>query len=281
MKCFFENCAEAEVHAIATKGFGVFYSDTKRPNQDVHVHECCEIFFCLKGGKSFLIDGKVWDVSGGDLFVINQFEAHKVAADEGSVFSRYILHVDPSFLYSNSTGESNLSDCFYLPDRAVKISLSPEEAARLTALFESLREEREWGDELYKKLRATELALEAGRLFATHRGALPGETRHRTVQLAVDYINRHYATNLTLAEVAKNAYVSPTQLSRLFSRYCGTTVTKYITGKRVTEAKKLLATGRSVTDTAFLCGFNDYANFIRVFKRAVGVPPGKYRAFEA
>lgn len=54
-------------------------------------------------------------------------------------------------------------------------------------------------------------------------------------------------------------------------------VTKYIVSKRITEAKKLLATEKSVTDTAFMCGFNDYANFIRTFKKAVGVPPGKYK----
>ena len=40
----------------------------------------------------------------------------------------------------------------------------------------------------------------------------------------------------------------------------------------------MLAEGKSVTDTALSCGFNDYANFIRTFKQAVGVPPGKYRS---
>jgi AraC-like DNA-binding protein len=40
----------------------------------------------------------------------------------------------------------------------------------------------------------------------------------------------------------------------------------------------MLLAGNSVTDTAFRCGFNDYANFIRTFKSAVGVSPGKYKA---
>ena len=59
--------------------------------------------------------------------------------------------------------------------------------------------------------------------------------------------------------------------------YYGTTATKYITSKRITEAKKHLLEGKSVTDAAFLCGFNDYANFIRLFKIAVGIPLGKYK----
>jgi AraC-like DNA-binding protein len=46
---------------------------------------------------------------------------------------------------------------------------------------------------------------------------------------------------------------------------------------KVIEAKKLLSSGKSVTDTAIMCGFDDYANFIRVFKKHVGQTPGKYR----
>ena len=38
----------------------------------------------------------------------------------------------------------------------------------------------------------------------------------------------------------------------------------------------MLQSGKNVTETAFACGFDDYANFIRVFKNTVGVPPGKY-----
>ncbi|MBR1969258.1 MAG: helix-turn-helix transcriptional regulator [Clostridia bacterium] len=55
----------------------------------------------------------------------------------------------------------------------------------------------------------------------------------------------------------------------------GTTVAKYIASRRITEAKKLLATGKNVTDTAILCGYEDYANLIRVFKKHVGITPGK------
>ena len=39
----------------------------------------------------------------------------------------------------------------------------------------------------------------------------------------------------------------------------------------------MLENDYSITDSAFASGFNDYANFIRVFKTAVGVSPGKYK----
>ena len=279
MKCVFGKCTEAVEYTTLTKRFGVYASEIKNPNLEVHVHECCEIFLCIKGGKSFLIDNQLYNISDGDLFVINQFEAHKVVADDSDKFVRYILHVHPSFLYANSYGNVNLTDIFYSSDKITKVSLSEEDVKKLTDLFSKLDCDYPYGDDMYKKLRACEILLETARLFSTHITKAQDGFSHKTVQLAIDYINSNYAYNLTAEDVAANAFISPTQLSRLFNRYCGTTVTKYIVSKRITEAKKLLLSGNSVTDTAFMCGFNDYANFIRTFKKAVGVPPGKYRNF--
>lgn len=277
MQCFFDTCSDAIEHATKTKTFGVYHSDNSDPNLLIHIHECCEIFLCLSGGKSFLIDDKVYDVKPGDLFIINQFEAHKVIPDSEAKFSRYIMHVHPTFLYSVSEGDIDLSDCFYRADGKNKFTLSPSELEELCRLFEAMRTENPYGDEIYKKIRATELLLALNRVSATHSERISQAKKHKTVQLAIDYINNNYSQELTLDMIAKNTYVSVNQLCRLFNRYCGTTVTKYITSKRITEAKKLLEEGKSVTDTAFMCGFNDYANFIRVFKKTVGVPPGKYK----
>ena len=277
MKCLFDTCKEAIEYATETKSFGVFYSEHSKPSLQMHVHECCEIFFSLTDGNTFLIDGKVYDVKANDLFILNQFEAHKVSPALKKNFIRYSLHVHPTFLYANSTQESNLAECFYAKDKISRVSLSLEEAAHLTALFRSLLEEHDYGDELYKKIRSTEIILTVNRLCALHNESVEQTVHHRSLQLAIDYINAHYNEELTLDLLAKCAYVSVNQLCRLFNQYCSTTVTKYIIGKRITEAKKLLSKGKSITETAFACGFNDYANFIRSFKNAVGVPPGKYK----
>ena len=66
MKCIFEKCSEAVDYTTRNKTFGVFCSDIKNQNQEVHIHECCELFLCLKGGKSFLIDNKLYDINDGD-----------------------------------------------------------------------------------------------------------------------------------------------------------------------------------------------------------------------
>ena len=44
----------------------------------------------------------------------------------------------------------------------------------------------------------------------------------------------------------------------------------------ISEAKKLLNSGKSISEAAEESGFNDYANFMRTFKKVVGVSPKKY-----
>jgi AraC-like DNA-binding protein len=98
----------------------------------------------------------------------------------------------------------------------------------------------------------------------------------KLVKKAISYINSNFSENINLETIAGELYISVNQLCRIFKKNLGTTVTKYIAGKRISEAKKLLKNGHSVSDTAILCGYRDYANFIRSFKKNVGVSPGKY-----
>ena len=95
------------------------------------------------------------------------------------------------------------------------------------------------------------------------------------------YIDEHFKENIMLKDIAKNSYISVTHLCRLFKNNLGTTASKYITSKRISEAKKMLRKGKNVSEAAYECGFNDYSNFIRVFSSHVGISPGKYgKTFE-
>ncbi len=275
MDCFFPSCSEAIAYSEKNKSFGFYYSEDPTTTHNMHVHDCCEILIALSPATSFIIDNKIYDVKRGSLFIINQFQAHKISGVGIDKFSRYVMQVHPTFIYSNSMDGANLAESFYHNNNA-SITLNEEELLRVISLISDIKKDHGFGDALLKKNKATEFLLYINKIFKGHSSEKHKSTQPETVQRAIEYINTHFTEKLTLKSIADNNYVSVTQLCRLFNKYCSTTVTKYIVSRRITEAKKMLLSGKNVTETAFSCGFDDYANFIRVFKNTVGVPPGKY-----
>jgi AraC-like DNA-binding protein/mannose-6-phosphate isomerase-like protein (cupin superfamily) len=278
----FESCSLAIAHAGENKSFAGYYSEASNPDPDIHIHNCCEIFFCLSGGKNFLIGGQLYDVSDNDIFVINQYEAHKITYTEDESFRRYVFQISPEFLHDCSTRDTDLSKGFYPHKHGFdhRVHLSDGEAAKLLEHLEVLGKDNGYGDDLIKRGIMTEILVNINKAIIEREGEDSRSRSHTAVNLAIDYINKNYSDQLTLESVAKACYLSVNQLCRLFSEHCGTTVAKYITSKRITEAKKMLAAGKGVTETAMLCGFGDYSGFIRVFKKNVGVTPGKYKGDE-
>ncbi len=280
MNILFDKCTKALDYASKTKTYGIFYSEKTDADTNVHVHECCEVFFNISGGKSYLIGDRVYEVGEGDLFIINQFEAHKITCMDNRAFKRFVLEIHPAFIYSFSTETTDLSHCFYTRGENVsnKISLTDAEQKKIMEFFETLKCEDGFGDDIIKNSAVLSMLVFINKLFIARceTDKFKNNIDDRLVKKAISYINANFSENINLETIAGELYISVNQLCRIFKKNLGTTVTKYIAGKRISEAKKLLKNGYSVSDTAQLSGYHDYANFIRSFKKSVGVSPGKY-----
>lgn len=277
MNVYFDKCSDALNFATETKTFGIFHSTENNPNLNVHTHECCEILFCIKGGRNFLIDDKIYKVNDGDVFIINQFEAHKITFEENCPIERFTLQLHPEFIFSASTDLSDLSKCFYIRNENTSncLSLSDSDREHLHSLFLSLKNGYDFGDDIIKKSIILQLLAFINQKFITNHSTEESIVDKR-LKNAILYINEHISEELSLEILARNSYLSVNQLCKLFKISLGTTVMKYVTGKRISQAKKYLQSGMSVSETAEKCGFNDYSNFIRVFTKSVGMSPGKY-----
>lgn len=86
------------------------------------------------------------------------------------------------------------------------------------------------------------------------------------------------AAPLSLKALAEVAGLSRFHLLRLFKRAYGETPYKRLTRLRMEQARRLLGNGRgSVTEIAFLCGYENPAHFAAAFRRVTGVSPREYR----
>jgi len=95
---------------------------------------------------------------------------------------------------------------------------------------------------------------------------------------AMSYVEANYAEKLHLATAAKLCDLSPFQFSRNFKKENGLTFREFVVKLRIHRAAQLMTESRvSVTEAAFVVGFNDLSYFARMFRRQLGVSPSHYR----
>jgi AraC-type DNA-binding domain-containing proteins len=96
----------------------------------------------------------------------------------------------------------------------------------------------------------------------------------------LDYIRGHLTEKLGVDMLSRKAYMSRNEFFKWFRHQFGISPLEYINRERIKLAKQLLGNkNKSVTETAYHCGFSDVNYFVRVFKKSEGVTPGTFRDF--
>jgi AraC-like DNA-binding protein len=119
-----------------------------------------------------------------------------------------------------------------------------------------------------------------GRLVLCHgprhsHAYAPEPARVRRVR---QYLEAHFADNISLDTLARVAGLSPYHLCRVFKEATGAAPHAYQTQLRITRAKQLLCSGKPLKDIAHEVGFFDQSHLLRHFRRFTGTSPGRYRA---
>ena len=93
------------------------------------------------------------------------------------------------------------------------------------------------------------------------------------------YVQEHYEDDrLSLNDAAKHVNVSPSHLSKVFSRETGTTFIEYLMETRIRKAMELLlSTNAKSYEIAFRVGYQDPHYFSNVFKRMTGMTIRDFR----
>ncbi len=94
------------------------------------------------------------------------------------------------------------------------------------------------------------------------------------IKEAKQYINKHFAQQLSLEDLAEVLDVSPYHLSRVFNGENGFSLPSYLTMVRMNQARNLLlAGGMNVSEVADAVGYPDSSYFSKVFRRHFGQSP--------
>jgi AraC-like DNA-binding protein len=93
---------------------------------------------------------------------------------------------------------------------------------------------------------------------------------------AVAHIHAHYARDIEVEEIAREAGVSRTVLGERFAAVMGEPPMRYCARHRMRQAADLLERGETTDEVAHAVGFSGAAAFTRAFKREYGAPPASW-----
>ena len=148
--------------------------------------------------------------------------------------------------------------------------------AMITDLQEGAPAGRLYGESLANALAVYLLNRYAVRRYASVacRGGLPGYRLKRVL----DHIGDKLAEDLSLAELAAVAGMSPHYFAELFRMSTGHAPHRYVLLQRIEHAKKSLRIpGRSVIEAGLDAGFQNSSHFARVFRKFVGTSPSRFQ----
>lgn len=108
---------------------------------------------------------------------------------------------------------------------------------------------------------------------------LPGGTiRNPRIQTAIHFMNSHLDGQISLADMAAEARLSPSHLSHLFKTQTGLSPGEYLRRLKMEKASQLLTTTLlSIKEIMAIVGYNHRSNFLRHFRRYYDVAPSEYR----
>jgi len=253
----------------------------------LHAHEFMELVIIRSGqGTHYSMDQEV-PIRTGDIFSIPPNQAHGYRNTRNLDLINIMFQ--PEIFMDSEEAIARLPGYRVLfrpnPDRRsgdrfeVPLHLEGEAFVRVNSLVDSIVREITATPPGYQPLVGglfTQLAVTISRLYsdAVH----PPAIALLELERVLDYLRKHFDTDLRLEDLARKAGMSVSTLLRRFRLATGSTPVEFLLRLRLERAREILSTSeRRITDIAFASGFRDSNYFSRQFKRHTGVSPRAYR----
>lgn len=259
------------------------YSDLVPPDVEFHEHEFYEVFFFLSGNVSYNIEGRTYLLRPGDILLTDNQDIHRPEIRPGKLYERYVVWITPDFLTELEKYGPSLTDCFKDASQKKYKLIRPDgkAVAHLKSILDKIVECRnsdEFGSTTLEHIYLCEFMVFLNRAYFLTSDVIRDDvTENEKINTVVSYINSNLAEDLTLDRLAEVCYLSKSYLSHQFKEYTGLTIFQFIIKKRLTVARNLIYEGTPVTEACMRCGFNDYSNFHKAFKKEFGVNPKEFR----
>lgn len=237
-----------------------------------HIHRVFSLSVAEAGvGIHETRQGKQY-LTPGCILVVNVDETHSSSVPAGYTYSSRSLRIDPvllSTLLQQITGRRQETIQLQQP-----VIYHQALASQIRSLHSSLGEA---GSRLEKEGLLLDTLAKLYACYAREglKSAAPGK-EDTSVSRVCEYLQDCFQENVSLAQLAAIAGLSPFHLARVFTKETGVPPHTYQLQVRLKKATDLLAAGKPLVEVALATGFCDQSHFQKAFKRKFGLTPGKY-----
>jgi AraC-like DNA-binding protein len=234
-----------------------------------HRHDTYGIGLTTLGVQTFNYRGETRQSPCGHAFVLHPDEMHDGRAGDARGFGYQIAYIEPSLIFAASNGRG-------LPFVRVPVVDDPPFKQAVAGLLSAVRD---LGDEVAAMCGIAELTDALWHVAGVPRRP-EAHLRLAGLYAVRDALRASKGERISAAELERISDMSRWELARQFRRAFGVSPYRFQLMRRLEQARRQLATGAQLADTAVDCGFSDQAHFTRQFRNAYGMSPGRWRALE-
>lgn len=226
-----------------------------------HTHDTWTVLLVDTGTVRYGLDRHEHGALGDRVTLLPPGVPHDGRSVEAGGFRKRVVYVEPDLIDAGRVGAAVDHPGW----------VEPALRRQVSALHDVLGAPR---DAFEAEVRLTVVVDELGQRLA---GEAPAVRRDRPLAHRLrDLLDAHLVEGLTLPTAAAALGTSPTHLVRSFGAEFGIAPHRYLTGRRLDRARRLLLAGERAADVAVAVGFHDQAHLTRHFRRLLGVPPAAY-----
>jgi AraC-like DNA-binding protein len=238
-----------------------------------------------EGAVAWKCAGRERVVDSDSFLVLNLNEPYSMAIDSRTPVSTLCVFFQDGFVesvHASLVGDEIESESEPLPFLGGLHSRDHRILPRMHALAEAGAVDRLWLGEQFLALGRDLLQLNGemrrrAALMPARRPSTRAEL-FRRVQRGREYLHASACEDPDLAEIARQACLSPYHFHRAFTRAFGQTPHQYRNRLRLERSRRLLESGgMTVTEICGAVGFESAASFSALFRQTFGVPPSVFR----
>lgn len=254
-------------------------------------HEYYEMVYMKKGNAIFEIAEKPAAMGPNDIIIIKPRQPHRfiVKSEAGCEFivlsfkfenringqySEVPLEDFLNFVSSKETG----------PFITLKVSQKNEIILLMNRILQE-RESSEPGSEFLNYLLVLELFVLLSRALKMEwENSIKNKSPKlkELIGISINYIHNNFERDISLGDIAKFVFLSPSYFTRAFKEETGMSPISYLLKVRIERAKELLAdTGLKISDIALSVGFSNQQRFNEMFKKYTNITPLQFRKMNA